>query len=200
VQRRVVGPGVGLFFLVHGGRVVATFAHCRLREKPPAGGVSVYAESVAFDPELRRRSIDLLRHFEWEGVAMVEYKLDAATGTRYLMEINGRFWGSLQLAIDAGVDFPRLLVESALGGEPAGEETYRIGLRSRWWWGDVDHLLMRLMRSPAQLNLPPHAPSRWRAILDFASSWRPRTRDAVFRLGDLGPFVFESRQWFRRLV
>jgi len=50
---------------------------------------------------------------------MVEYKIDSASGTPYLMEINGRFWGSVQLAIDAGVDFPRLLVECALGREPA---------------------------------------------------------------------------------
>ncbi len=46
---------------------------------------------------------------------MVEFKADARTGTPYLMEINGRFWGSLQLAIDAGVDFPAILVAAALG-------------------------------------------------------------------------------------
>ena len=38
---------------------------------------------------------------------MVEFKHDERDGVPKLMEINGRFWGSLQLAIDAGVDFPR---------------------------------------------------------------------------------------------
>ena len=46
---------------------------------------------------------------------MVEYKRDSSTGQPYLMEVNGRFWGSLQLAIDSGVDFPRILVACALG-------------------------------------------------------------------------------------
>ena len=40
---------------------------------------------------------------------MVEFKLDARDGVAKLMEINGRFWGSLQLAVDAGVDFPAIL-------------------------------------------------------------------------------------------
>ena len=46
---------------------------------------------------------------------MLELKVDAATGVPYVMEVNGRFWGSLQLAVDAGVDFPVLLVRRALG-------------------------------------------------------------------------------------
>lgn len=78
----------------------------------------MYRESVVADPALVERSRRLLARLNWQGVAMVEYKIDASTGMPYLMEINGRFWGSLQLAIDAGVDFPRLLLEVATGGGP----------------------------------------------------------------------------------
>src|SRR5690606_17910707 len=84
LQRRIVGPGIGVFLLVWQGRVVAQFAHRRLREKPPSGGVSTYRESTAADPALVERSRALLDRFGWEGVAMVEYKVDAATGTPYL--------------------------------------------------------------------------------------------------------------------
>src|SRR5262249_42882381 len=115
LQQRIVGPGVGIFLLLWSGGLVATFAHRRIREKPPSGGVSVYRESIAADPRLVACSLALLRQFAWEGVAMVEYKIDATTGVPYLMEINGRFWGSLQLAVDAGVNFPELLVSLALG-------------------------------------------------------------------------------------
>ncbi len=106
VQQRIVGPGLGVFLLAWEGETLAAFAHRRIREKPPTGGVSVFRESVAVAPDLRDYSERLLRYFQWRGVAMVEFKQDAATGTPYLMEINGRFWGSLQLAIDSGVDFP----------------------------------------------------------------------------------------------
>ena len=49
LQRRVSGVGEGFFALRWGGRTVAMFAHRRLREKPPAGGVSVYRESIPLD-------------------------------------------------------------------------------------------------------------------------------------------------------
>jgi predicted ATP-grasp superfamily ATP-dependent carboligase len=198
VQQRVVGPGVGLFLLLWQGEMLAVFSHRRIREKPPSGGVSVYRESIPADPSLVERSRALLERFHWRGVAMVEYKLDAATGTPYLMEVNGRFWGSLQLAVDAGVDFPVLLVEAALGRAPRPVTDYRAGVRSRWWWGDVDHLLARLRRSRAQLALPPEAPGRWRAVRDFARLWRPGDRNEIFRIQDPFPLLRESIDWFAR--
>ena len=197
LQQRVVGPGVGIFLLLWEGRVAAAFAHQRIREKPPAGGVSVYRESIAADPDLVARSRALLDRFAWNGVAMIEYKIDAATGTPYLMEINGRFWGSLQLAIDAGVDFPRLLVDLALGGDPQPPPSYRVGVRSRWWMGDIDHLLARLRRSPEQLALPPGSPGRLAALRDFLLLWRPGDRSEVFRFDDPAPALREMGEWLR---
>ena len=198
LQQRIVGPGVGVFVLRWDGRTVAAFSHRRLREKPPSGGVSVYRESIALDPELLTRTERLLDAFQWQGVAMVEYKVDQATATPYLMEINGRLWGSLQLAVDAGVDFPVLLVDAARGRLPEMPVRYRIGVRSRWFWGDVDQLLSRLSRSRRGLALPPTVPGRWRAIGDFmAASLRP-SEEEVFRLDDPMPFVRESLDWLRR--
>jgi predicted ATP-grasp superfamily ATP-dependent carboligase len=198
LQQRVYGPGIGVFLLLWDGEVIATFLHRRLREKPPAGGVSVYRESIPIDESLVRRSRALLEKFRWRGVAMIEYKLDAATGTPYLMEINGRFWGSLQLAIDAGVDFPELLVRCARGEQVEPVTTYRSGVRSRWSWGEVDHVLARLRRSNAELNLPPDAPSLLRTLADFAvSPLRGSDRDEVFRLSDPKPFFRETALWLR---
>jgi hypothetical protein len=128
---------------------------------------------------------------------MVEYKVEESTGTPYLMEINGRFWGSLQLAIDAGVDFPRILMELAMGGKPAPVMSYREGIRSRWWWGDVDHLILRLCRSDSDLSLPPGSPSRGRAILDFMKLWRPGDQSEVLRFADPRPFLKESWTWIK---
>lgn len=197
LQQRVVGPGVGIFLLLWSGQIVASFAHRRLREKPPAGGVSVYRESIPADPTLVSRSRALLDCFGWEGVAMVEYKLDAATGTPYLMEINGRFWGSLQLAVDAGVDFPALLTCLALGGHPAPVTSYRTGMRSRWWLGDLDHLWARLRRSPAKLALPPGSGGRLAALRDFLVLWRSGDRGEVLRRDDPAPAVRELIEWAR---
>lgn len=197
IQRRILGPGVGIFALLWDGEPRALFAHRRIREKPPSGGVSVYRESIAIDPSLAAASIALLRRLEWQGVAMVEYKVEAATGTPFLMEINGRFWGSLQLAIDAGVDFPVLLLEACAGRNPDPVSTYREGTRSRWFWGDVDHLLTRLRRSAAALDLPPDAPGRMAAIREFFRLRPSVDRNEILRSSDPVPFLRESLDWIR---
>ena len=184
------GPGIGVFLLLWESALVAQFAHRRIREKPPSGGVSVFSESIAVAPDVVARSAALLDTLEWRGPAMIEYKQDRASGTLYLMEINGRFWGSLQLAIDAGVDFPALLVAAALGERPAPVGHFAVGARTRWWWGEVDHLIARLRDG----STPPGMVSRLRACRDFLLPGR-RVRNEVLRAGDPWPFVRETIEW-----
>lgn len=198
LQQRVGGDGIGVFLLLWKGEVRAVSGHRRLREKPPSGGVSVYREAVVPPPALLERSVALLQAFSWEGVAMVEYKMDAAGEVPYLMEINGRFWGSLQLAVDAGVDFPRILVDLATGGEAAPPPEMRPGVRSRWWMGEVDHLLARLRRSDAELHLPPGSPGRLRTLGSFLTHRPSLDRSEVLRLSDPAPGFREMADWFRR--
>ena len=192
IQQRIVGPGEGYFALRWGGKIIAHFSHRRLREKPPSGGVSVYRESIPLDPALAAAGARLLDLLDWEGVVMIECKRDVTTDRPVVMEANGRFWGSLQLAIDAGVDFPSLLVRCAMGEDVQPVTEYREGLRSRWLWGDLDHLYMRLRYSPQTLNLPPGAPSRMAAIGQFLRLLPGRDHLEVFRWNDLGPILAET--------
>lgn len=190
LQQAIVGSGIGVFFLVWDGVVVARFAHRRLREKPPSGGVSVLCESTVVEPALESAALRLLGADAWQGVAMVEFKQDDATATPYLMEINARVWGSLQLAIDAGADFPRLLVECALGHPPAAPVAGRPGHRLRWWFGDLDHLLIRLT---SERGLRPSL----QAITAFLTGGRS-ARNEVLRADDWRPALREAIDWIRR--
>lgn len=187
LQRRIHGPGEGLFALRWNGRIVAEFAHRRLREKPPEGGVSVYRESIALDPQLAAAGRRMLEALNWQGVAMIECKRDQTTGRHVLMEINGRLWGSLQLAIDAGVDFPRLLVACALGQTVAPITHYRVGVRSRWFWGDVDHLYLRLRNGGGPSG-------KLAALRDFLRVGVAGRSEEIWRWRDPAPFVVESLQ------
>jgi len=193
LQRWVHGVGEGLFVLRWNGRIVAEFAHRRLREKPPHGGVSVYRESIGVPAALRQAGRRLLERLDWQGVAMVECKHDAATGRYVFMEVNGRLWGSLQLAIDAGVDFPALLVACALGEAPPEVSDYRVGVRSRWFWGDVDHLYMRLRDGAGEGR-----GGRLAAVRDFFRLRAGDDREEVWRWRDPMPFLLESLRWLRR--
>ena len=199
IQQRIVGPGHGVFVIFDCGRLLTAFAHRRLREKPPSGGASVLCESIPVDPALQDAAAHLLGPIGWHGVAMLEFKQDAATGDHYLMEVNGRFWGSLQLAIDAGVDFPHLAYQLAIGERPDVPESYRIGNRSRWLLGDFDSLLLRMRNSDADLNLPGGAPSKIRALVEFMKFAQPGLRYDVFSAHDPQPFLHETHQYIREL-
>jgi len=199
IQERISGPGIGTFVLFDHGRLLAASAHRRLREKPPSGGVSVLRESAPVDPIVRDHAIRLLGPLGWHGVAMLEYKQDRRSGTPYLMEVNGRFWGSLQRAVDAGVDFPYLAWQLALGHRPEIAPTYRVGVKSRWLLGDLDHLLTRLGKRDRDLQLPDAAPSKVRTLIDFFKFAAPDLHYEVIDREDLRPFLYECRQWVRAL-
>jgi predicted ATP-grasp superfamily ATP-dependent carboligase len=191
-QKLVDGEGRGIFALYDRGEPVAYFAHRRLREKPPAGGVSVYCESCSPDPELQQLSERLLCSANWHGVAMVEFK------GRYLMEVNARFWGSLQLAIDANVDFPRLLVDRAFGRPQGHGSPYRSGRRLRWYLGDLDRLYLVWKMSGAQPSAADGL-SFCKEALRFVIPDPGRTRHEVFRWSDPKPALAELQEYVRAL-
>lgn len=196
IQRRVEGTGVGVFQLPGAGGPMV-FAHRRLRERPPTGGVSTLRESIAADPPLLARASALLVALGWAGLAMVECKVDRE-GRPWLMEVNARFWGSLQLAVDAGADFPARLVRQLEGGDPGPPPRYRTGVRSRWWWGDVDHLLARFRHRVDEGWLPPGTPGRWRTLWEVLRPFEAGRRGEVLRLDDPAPFLVETLAWLRR--
>ena len=200
IQQRIEGEGQGVFGLFDHGRPCAIFAHRRIREKPPAGGVSVLRESIEPPKPMADYAVRLLEYVKWHGVAMVEFKVDRHSRVPMLMEINGRFWGSLQLAIDAGLNFPYLLYQ-AMNGIPVAVQnnTYRIGTKSRWLLGDLDHLLLRLTKSNSELHLDPHTLSRGRCLAEFFKLFQHDLHYEVESLSDPGPALVEYRDWFSHL-
>ncbi|MDG2049276.1 MAG: ATP-grasp domain-containing protein [Myxococcota bacterium] len=191
IQRYVEGWGEGVFVLRVQGRTCAIFAHRRLREKPPGGGVSVLRESVAVDGRVLSRLEALLDEVDFEGVAMAEFRTD---GSEYwLMEFNVRFWGSLQLAIDAGVDFPRLALEAFRSSSVVGEKAsgFRLGVRSRWLLGDLDHALA-LARGRVDTKGRRGLVAALRVL--FLPTG-PGCRWEVLRVSDFRPFWAEVKLW-----
>lgn len=187
-QEFVPGRGSGVFVLYKGGKQQACFAHNRLREKPPEGGVSVLSESRFPDQNLLDCSSRLLNAVGWHGVAMVEYRVSAEQGA-YLMEVNARFWGSLQLAIDAGIDFPSLLLELV---DPPLEKKYREGVRLRWWLGDLDRLYIQFKncRKIGVLKFT-------QECLRFFGCAFTKAKNETLRLDDFAPGIFELRNYFK---
>lgn len=135
VQEYAPGWGVGFFGLFDSGELRARFMHRRIREFPTAGGPSTCAESF-FHEDIEGYGIKILQSLNWNGVAMVEFKYDNKRGEPKLIEINPKFWGSLDLAIAAGVDFPHLYVQLVVSGKAPLTNHYRMGLRYQWPFPD----------------------------------------------------------------
>ncbi|HEY8176689.1 MAG TPA: ATP-grasp domain-containing protein [Gemmatimonadaceae bacterium] len=189
LQEFIPGRGLGIFLLLGSdGSVLAEFAHERLRDLRPTGSGSVLRRSVAVEPHLRELALRLLRHIGWRGAAMVEFRSDDRDGEPKLMEINGRLWGSLQLATDAGVNFPALLVDDALG-KPNRANGYESGVVVRWWLGDLVRLFRVLKGRPA--GFTGSFPSPLSAIWEFLGPQPRGTRQEILRWSDPFPAVGE---------
>jgi predicted ATP-grasp superfamily ATP-dependent carboligase len=201
IQKRIIGPGIGIFLLMKDGVVIAKFAHKRIREKPPSGGVSVLSESIEIPRDAGDSAVKILENIRWTGVAMVEFKVDQEEKIAKLLEVNARFWGSLQLSISAGVDFPYMLYCLAKGEKNEHIREYTVGLRSRWELGDLDHLLIRLFKNPTSSNIPNNQPRRSTVLKEFMSDFfRPSVRNEVLQAGDVRPFFHELKNYVRHFL
>lgn len=143
VQSWCAGEGFGQMLMMEGGAARLRFQHRRLREYPASGGVSTLCESVPMGEHgaQMEKSRALLAHIGWEGPAMVEYRHDPATGRFWLMEINGRFWGSLPLATLCGVDFAWEQYRALALGEAAREQEPWPYRRARYMVPDTRRLI-----------------------------------------------------------
>ncbi len=201
IQELIVGEGTGLFTLFDRDRHLALFSHRRLLEKPPWGGVSVLSESVPLDEEMVVAAGNLLTEVQWGGIAMVEFKRDIQDGRAKLMEINGRFWGSLQLAISAGINFPSLCLDYNLGRRPASLlADYRVGQRLKWFLGMLDHLLIRVMHQDRSYNLPPGSLTCWQVARQLMKNCNDNMTFDVYDPEDRNPLISEVKVYIKELL
>jgi predicted ATP-grasp superfamily ATP-dependent carboligase len=135
-QQNFGGRGVGVEMLVRQGEILFAFQHERLHESMEWG--SSYRRSVAVQPELLDASRRMMRAIGYTGVAMAEYMVDPDSGRWVFLEINGRFWGSLPLAVAAGADFPWFLYQMLVEGRRDFDPAYRLGVRCRNLSLDLD--------------------------------------------------------------
>jgi len=159
IQGIVAGRGKGVFALYDHGAPLVWFAHERLRDVRPSGSGSSLRRSIPVDPRLQQPASRLLSAMDWHGPAMVEFR-DDGTGDPCLMEVNGRFWGSLELAVASGVDFPNLWAGLLRGERVEAPAGYEAGVTSRWLWGDVKRLLY-IVAGP-----PPGCPEPYPSLLE----------------------------------
>lgn len=136
VEEYVDGLLEAVFLYAHEGRVLACGRSIADRVFPPGGGVSTRSVTVPLDPALAAQVEDLIASIRWTGVAQLQF-LRRPGGDPRFIDFNGRFYGSLKLAIEAGVDLPVLWVDAIAGRLPGGWRVAVPGVRYQWLEGDL---------------------------------------------------------------
>jgi len=125
---------------------------------------------------------------------MVEFRHDGATGETALMEVNGRFWGSLPLNTVAGVDFPLYAWQLSQGITPAPPSSYPIGLRVRWTAGALERAGHVFAEHPED-RIPFGA-----AIRQLSRDFAPGVKSAMWSWRDPLPAIQEVATVLKRWV
>ncbi|MEM1507733.1 MAG: dual specificity protein phosphatase family protein [Candidatus Bathyarchaeia archaeon] len=194
VQEYIPGKGYGFFALYNNNkRKIAHFMHERVHESLGWGGISTLARSH-HDERLKLFGERLLESLGYRGVAMVEFRKDLRSNAFVLMEINGRYWGTLSLAIAAGVDFPALHCmywNKDIGSPVTGSHTAFY----QWFLGGETAWLRTIIKN-RKLKLPgyssPPLLSAMRDVIAFNASTVRKAHD-VFQLTDMGPALYRMK-------
>jgi predicted ATP-grasp superfamily ATP-dependent carboligase len=101
------------------------------RQYPDSGGPAISAVSVEPDPWVDGL-LDLFREVQWVGPAHMDILRDPTDGAYRLLEVNPRIWMSVGLAIAAGVDIPRTIMDLANGRSVPPPGPYDTGLHYQW--------------------------------------------------------------------
>lgn len=131
VQEFIPGRSITAQAYCEKGVVLALYVSESLRRHPTPFGPSVAYRAV--DPMLVKEPVErFVKHFNWTGPVILAFMIDPRDGTAKLIEVNPRVGGTIESAVDAGIDIPGSLVRRACGMETPVLGPYRVGRRFRW--------------------------------------------------------------------
>lgn len=143
IQEYIVADSTHSFSaLYQSGVCKRVFMWNEIRSNPANGGISTYSESI-YDPRVKEYGMQLLDALEWHGVANIEFKLDKRDNHFKLMEINPKFWASVEIASQAGIDFPYLLCQMANGAQLEYSEEYNRNVKFHWLYREIQHAMQK---------------------------------------------------------
>lgn len=127
LQEPVHGEQIALsLVLAHGGTVHAVSQQRTVLSS--LARTSVRAETTPLEQPLLDGAVRVLRELGWSGLANLQY-LRPPGGDAHLIDLNGRFYGSLALAIRAGADLPAVWASLAMGADSVPQQVARPGVR-----------------------------------------------------------------------
>lgn len=184
VQPFISGRLVSIAGVSWQGELVCAMHQASARIWPMPVGVSSFAETIPPDEDLEERVGYLIRAISWSGIFQAQF-IRSSSGEHYLIDFNPRVYGSLALAIAAGLNLPGIWTDLLLGRRP-DIRGYRVGVRFRQEEKDV--------RALARLLLTSHG-DVWSVLRGYLP--HRHTTHAIFALDDPMPLLVSLRKMFR---
>jgi predicted ATP-grasp superfamily ATP-dependent carboligase len=159
IQRRITGEMIS-FGGVSIDAGLLGFAVSRYsRTWPPRAGNASFAETIAAPEALIDRVEALLAQLGWIGLFEVE--LIACEDDRFAaIDFNPRAYGSMSIALAAGVPLAAVWCAWLLGRRPRHPEPARAGIQYRWGEADISNALWQLRRGRGLESLKAIRPQR----------------------------------------
>lgn len=186
-QEWVPGRREGVTLFIADEEVLAACGHVAHRTTPPLGGASAVRESIQAPADTLDAAVRLAKAMGLRGSCEVEFRRDAENVPQ-LMEVNARLAGTIENAVQAGVDLPMMTWCWATGRPVARVSAYRSGVRTRWLHGDLRWLWQNWKRTGR-----PDGMSRARSVYTFLSEFGRTRHYDFFDRSDLRPFLAELR-------
>jgi predicted ATP-grasp superfamily ATP-dependent carboligase len=187
IQEHVTGHLMAFVALTdRNARIVAQVQQVAERIWPPAAGVSARAHTVAVDDRLAGKVARLLESLGWFGLAQLQFLL-GDDGGAHLVDFNGRFYGSLALAMRSGPNLPAIWARLATDRPLPKMAPARVGVRYQWLAGDLRSSWCAesgVARMTAALGSLREAPGATQAVWRVSDPW-PAIAQATTRIKGL---------------
>ena len=125
------------------GRMLAPVQQRSPHTWPPESGSAARSHTVVIDPSLAARVRDLFHDLGWFGLAQLQFIAPRDGGEPRLIDLNGRFYSSLALAVDSGANLPGIWARLATGVPLQPWAASRPGCSYQWFSRDVRDSLHR---------------------------------------------------------
>lgn len=183
IQEYIPGELLDVCVLFNKGQPRAALAQRRVVTYPPSGGVGIVNETIE-DPELIEFATRLLKKMKWHGVAQIEFKRDEK-GVPRLMEVNPKFWGTLELSIAAGLNFPYLLYKMTMDGDIEPRFDYEKNLQIWWSFAHLSQIFLACIKNRNKV---------------FSALTGTKKRISDLSINDLKPHIFQLSEGALRLL
>ncbi len=140
IEKYITGKRHNVYFFANQGELIRSVQFKILRtDRVDDTGLAVEGISVPLNPDFRKICQKLIRRLDYSGAGCIQFLRDDASGKIHFLEMNARLGANFAVAMNLGLDLPRMQMELARGNSNFSDclDSYPIGKRFSWLWGDI---------------------------------------------------------------